>query len=171
MSKTEEESNGLSLEGLAAVPAKKNATNPRYTLTELESAGRRTLCIEGQNRNAVFVQLNPTDFAVQYKARGNTSTTRWVGFFDYYRLSREVVQGLMLFWRPPERPRPPFPGLHTWALEQTGKAIGKRLHAWYKQALREVSEEVLKVHRAAFTARLQPPSWLSTKGSTKKGIP
>jgi len=157
MSKIEVKNTRLPLEDLAAVPAKKNATNPRYEFTELESAGRRTLRIEGQNRNTVFVHLNPTGFAVQYSSRGNTSTTRWVGFFDYYRLSREVVQGLMWFWVPPERDCRPFPGLHAWALEQTGKAIGQRLHAWYKQALREASEEALKVHRAAFAATLTTP--------------
>jgi hypothetical protein len=85
----------------------------------------------------------------------------YFGLFDYHRLSQEVAYGIMSEWyRRREGYVPRW--LPPWQQRQTGTAIGKRLHRWYKRQLVEAaSPEALRVQRTVFAATLTTPGDLS----------
>jgi hypothetical protein len=108
------------------------------------------------------------------------------GLFEYYRLSRAVAAGLMEHWNgPPDHPRnrrPQGPAgrsstagagptalvevvevpkpVREWAVRQTAKAIGKRLHGWYRGRLAETPPVIRDVQRTVFAATFSTPTVL-----------
>jgi hypothetical protein len=136
------------------------AAASRYEFIEVvERAGERTLRIQKEDRNTVFVLFTPTCLLVQYEDGARGWYTQPYGLFEYYSFARDVAHGLMRGWEPPEGRRG-WPGVHAWAWRQTGRAIGKRLHAFYKRCLREADPTVLTLQRAVFAATFSAPSLL-----------
>src|SRR3712207_6266975 len=98
----------------------------------------------------------PTCLVVRYRdGRGEWYTRRY-GFFDYYSFAGDVASGLIVGWEPPEG-RPGWPGVRSWVWRRTGRAIGKRLHAFYKRCLREADPTVLTLQRVVFAATFSAP--------------
>ena len=135
-----------------------------YRFTELkEPGGRQALRIEGDGRNTVFVAPMPTCLLVHYRDKTKNWRTRPYGFFDYYPFANNVAWGLIADWKPPEG-KPGWPGAHAWVQRQTGRAVGKRLHAFYKRCLRDADPTVLAVQRAVFAATFSVPGLIFEKG-------
>ena len=119
--------------------------------------------IEGENRNPVSVELRDTFLSVDGRS---------FGFYTYYALSRYIANQLMAGWTPPpdklaecrerlakkngvdlgllSNYQPKW--LKEWAVTQTAKAIGKRVHSDWKRLLTLVDPDVLAVHRAVYAA-------------------
>jgi hypothetical protein len=129
----------------------------RYKFTEYPTGGgARILRIEGQDRNTVIVTTTPTCLLVRYTdGRGGWHIQPY-GFFDYYPFAADVASGLILGWEPPEGRRE-WPGLRVWVWRQTGRAIGKRLHAFYNRCLGGADSTVLALQRAVFAATFSVP--------------
>jgi hypothetical protein len=122
----------------------------RYRFTEVSGNGiARTLRIEGEDRNTVFVVPTPTGLLVRYRDDQEGWYYRRYGFFDYYTLAHDVASGLVLSWTPPEG-RSGWPGVRRWVRNRTGRAIGKRLHAFYKRCLDAADPTVLALQRTVF---------------------
>jgi hypothetical protein len=133
------------------------AAASRYEFTEtVERAGARALRIQGEGRNIVFVFFTPTCLLVQYENGARGWHTQRYGFFDYYSFARAVAHGLIRDWEPPAGRRG-WPGVHAWVWRQTGRAIGKRLHAFYKRCLDDADPTVLALQRAVFAATFSAP--------------
>lgn len=127
----------------------------KYTITEQPDGFR----VEGMDRTPVTVRLAPTYLEASFQ--GERDPYRWpdgrrrrrFGFYSYYDLSAYVAEGLMAHWQRPERDdTPDWPGVRGWAVKQTAKAIGKRVHAQWKRLLDKVHPDVLAVQRAVFAA-------------------
>jgi hypothetical protein len=158
---------------------KSNAS--RYHFRESEGASR--LVIEGgADRTPVSIMHDGPRFRVFYDGTHYHESTA-TGLFDYYKLSRFVAQGLMSRWQGAPREKRCLPseagvgGLHQrlleerhatypvpnavreWAETQTAKAIGGRLHAWYKDRLASLQTPpvVRDVQRRAFAATFTTP--------------
>ena len=109
--------------------------------------------IEAKNRSPVTVQCLPTHFAVVHEARDaglelpltTQPETYLAGLFQYRRLIEADVRGLMIDWKPPEREGPGFPGIEDWAIRQTSKALGKRVHERWAQHLKRVDPAIRAV--------------------------
>ncbi len=130
---------------------------PRYTFTEVPGdRGTNVLRIEGEGRNTVFVVPTPTCLVVRYTDEAGRWFARPYGFFDYYSFSGDVARGLICGWAPPEG-RPGWPGVRAWVWRQTGRGIGKRLHAHYRRTLRDADPTVLALQRAVFAATFSAP--------------
>ena len=134
------------------------AQNSRYRFTEISGPGgrRKALRIEGEGRNTVFVIPTPTCLLVRYRDETEGWHTQPYGFFEYYPFANDVARGLIAGWEPPEG-KPGWPGVRAWVSRQTGRAIGKRLHAFYKRCLCDVDPTVLALQRAVFAATLSAP--------------
>ena len=134
------------------------AQNSRYRFKELSGPGgrRRALRIEGEGRNTVFVIPKPTCLLMRYRDERREWHTRSYGFFDYYPLSDDVASGLIVGWEPPEG-KPGWPGVRAWVHKRTARAIGKRLHSYYKRSLDDVDPTVLALQRAVFAATFSAP--------------
>jgi hypothetical protein len=170
------------LEASLAPDEKGNAS--RYHFRESEGASR--LVIEGgADRTPVSIIHEGVRFRVVALEQdgtyyhGSTAT----GLFDYYKLSRLVAQGLMSRWQGALREKRCLPseagarGLHQrlleerhvthpvpnavreWAETQTARAIGRRLHTWYKDRLAspQTPPVVRDVQRRAFAATFTAP--------------
>jgi hypothetical protein len=136
-------------------PARAGAS--RYEFKEtVEKAEAQALRIQGVDRNTVFVAATSTCLLVRYEAGARGWHTQPYGFFDYYSFARDVASGLIRGWEPPEG-RPGWPGVRAWVWRQTGRAIGKRLHAFYRRCLREADPTVLTLQRAVFAATFSAP--------------
>jgi hypothetical protein len=139
----------------------RNAIRPtqmsRYTMTEIYRAGAAAaLRIEGKDRNTVTVVHKPTHFVVEYKWDEGWGVPLGVGLFDFYGLSREVAVGLMFLWEGKEDRHCPR-RLKWWATQRVARALGKRLHSWYKGRLAETDSAILAVQRAVFAATFSAP--------------
>ena len=140
----------------------KDIYNPdsRYTFVATPGAGLgRGVQIESEGRNTVFVDATPTCLVVRYKDERGGWYIRPYGFFSYYPFAADVTSGLTLGWEPPEG-RPGWPGVRAWVHRQTGRAIGKRLHAFYKSCLRDVDPTVLALQRNVFAATFSSPDFM-----------
>jgi hypothetical protein len=137
------------------VPQAKAPT--RYEFKEyFARGGVWVLRIEGKARNTVFVAATPTSLLVRHAdGRGGWHIQPY-GFYDYYPFAGAVASGLILGWEPPEG-RPDWPGVRSWVWRRTGRAIGRRLHAFYKRCLREADPTVLALQRAVFAATFSAP--------------
>jgi hypothetical protein len=132
-----------------------------------EQVGANTLRISGEGRTTVTVELACAGrgFGVGYAGARTfdpeETEVTYFGLFDYHRLSQEVAYGIMSEWyRRREGYVPRW--LPPWQQRQTGTAIGKRLHHWYKRQLVEAaSPEALRVQRTVFAATLTTPGDLS----------
>src|SRR5215204_4225183 len=130
---------------------------PRYRFTEIPGDGKtKGLRIEGEGRNTVFVAPTPTCLLVRYRHEAGRWSTRPYGYFDYYAFSGDVASGLICGWAPPEG-RPGWPGVREWVWRQTGRGIGKRLHAFYNRCRRDADPTVLTLQRAVFAATFSAP--------------
>jgi hypothetical protein len=138
-------------------PATQAGAATRYKFTEyLARGGARVLCIEGEGRNTVFVAATPTCLLVRYRDGRGAWRIQPYGFFNYYPFAGDVASGLLLGWEPPEGRRG-WPGVRAWVWRQTGRAIGKRLHAFYKRCLAAADPTVLALQRAVFAATFSAP--------------
>ena len=132
-----------------------------------EQVGANTLRISGEGRTTVTVELACAGrgFGVGYAGARTfdpeETEVTYFGLFDYHRLSQEVAYSIMSEWyRRREGYVPRW--LPPWQQRQTGTAIGKRLHHWYKRQLVEAaSPEALRVQRTVFAATLTTPGDLS----------
>ena len=98
-------------------------------------------------RNLVEVSFLRTAISITHDIRtSKTTKTSHFGFCEYYRLSKEICDGLMAFWRPHTSWR----GARKWAVQRTRLALGKRLHAQWRRLLACVEPQILAVHRAVF---------------------
>jgi hypothetical protein len=125
----------------------------------VDPVGAPALRIQGRDRNPVFVGFRPTGLLVRYETRAGGWHTQPYGLFDYYSFARDVARGLMYGWQPPEGHRG-WPGVRAWVWKQTSRAIGKRLHAFYKRCLNDADPTVLSLQRAVFAATFSAPSLL-----------
>ena len=134
------------------------AQGSRYRFKELSGPGgrRKALRIEGPGRNTVFVIPAPTCLLVRYRNERGNWHNRSYGFFDYYPLSDDVASGLIVGWEPPEG-KPDRPSVRAWVRKRTARAIGKRLHSYYKRSLDDVDPTVLALQRAVFAATFSAP--------------
>jgi hypothetical protein len=136
------------------------AAASRYEFTEtVDGAGARALRIQAEDRNTVFVYFAPTCLLlVQYEDGARGWYTQPYGFFDYYSFAGAVAHGLIRDWEPPEGRRG-WRGVRAWVWRQrqTGRAIGKRLHAIYKRCLNDTDPTVLTLQRAVFAATFSAP--------------
>ncbi len=139
------------------VPVPEACTASRYTFTEyFARGGAWVLRIEGEGRNTVFVAATPTCLLVRYcDGRGGWRIQPY-GFFDYVPFAGDVASGQLLGWEPPEGRRG-WPGVRAWVWRQTGRAIGKRLHAFYKRCLAAADPTVLALQRTVFAATFSAP--------------
>lgn len=129
---------------------KKSHTKPvasRYAMTQLDRAGHPpTLRIEGEDRNPVNIVQEATHFAVECGAWGGVRVRETFGIFEFYQIVRTVALALMSFWESPKGGHCPR-AVEVWAREQTARAMGKRLHRWWKGRLSETDPTVLAVQR------------------------
>lgn len=141
----------------------------RYTFTETPSEGRgRSVQIEGEGRNTVFVDITPTCLLVRYRDERGGWYIQPYGFFDYYPFAADVTSGLILGWKPPEGRRG-WPGVRGWVHRQTGRAISKRLHAHYKSCLRDIDPTVLALQRNVFAATFSAPALMFREELYREG--
>ena len=110
--------------------------------------------IEGINRNPVTVDLLDYSILVNQKS---------FGFYTYYSFSRYIAKQLMANSIPPEdKLEYMFQDWHyipvwvrKWAVTQTAKVIGKRVHFQWRRLLTLVDPDVLAVHRSVYAATIQ----------------
>lgn len=131
-------------------------TESKYTITEKLNG----FIVSGKDRNPVTVVFTPTCWTLTCKVPERHSAivadqfSTAGNFYQYYRLSQLVAKGLMVFWQPPQKNGELYapPWVKTWAVGQTAKAIGKRVHQQWLRCLEQVQPEVLDVHRKVFAA-------------------
>src|SRR5262249_32550052 len=63
-----------------------------------------------------------------------------------------IATGLLRDWKPPPREEEPKWRVKDWAINQTGKAICKKVHAQWTRLLGLVDPKVVNVQRAMFAA-------------------
>lgn len=107
--------------------------------------------IYGKDRNLVQVRLASNALLVESAPDG----AKTFGLYEYYPFSREIAQGLMTNWEPPEDYKDsPWPGCREWVVTQTAKAVGKRVYKQWQRLLNKVSPDVLAVQKAIFAATM-----------------
>jgi hypothetical protein len=138
-------------------PLKNGEHNSKYTFTETPDG----FVVCGEDRVPVRVRLCPTHFGVIADDGGpcgergaQQSYEETVGLYEFRHLSSLVSRVLMRDWEPPTDRDGRFPGLRRWAVKQTAKAIGKRLHGQWERLLAKVDPIVLDVQREMFAATM-----------------
>jgi hypothetical protein len=156
---------------LAQAQSETESIKSRYTFIDEDA----TLRIEGVGRIPVTISHTGTSFRVKTD-EGRLPGVVNVGLFEYYRLSALVASVLMSEWEgdpkharkvdpavarfvPPQEYHAPK-AVRKWAVRNTAKAIGKRLHAWYGERLAETPPAIRDVQRTAFAATLGTPEVL-----------
>lgn len=120
----------------------------KYSISEFTNG----FLIIGKDREPVEVIRQPTYFQVKLL---NLDHILEFSFFDYYPFSGSIFLGLMANWKPEnikESGDPMWHGVYEWALNQTAKALGKRVHAQWRRLLSQVDPTILSAHKSMFAA-------------------
>lgn len=117
----------------------------RYAFTEMLPPMRGFRIDGGEERCPVEVRLQR--YCLTFRSVPGSPV--YLGFYDFYRLMGHIGGGLMSEWRPPGKS---WPGLRSWAIQQTQKCLCKRVHERWKNSLAQVEPDVVAVHRAIFAA-------------------
>jgi len=119
-----------------------NAVVSRYRFSELADG----FSVEGDERPPVEVRLFPTWLEGRFVGESAGGSREQFGFFNFSKLLDFVVRGLMRDWRPIEGGY----GARKWALEQTARAIARRLREQWLRLLAQCDPVILAVQKAIF---------------------
>lgn len=125
-----------------------NYANSPYQIEAMHH-GFRVYAKEGApERVPVRVICQPRCFEVNPEE----GTPLRFGFYEYYGLSSAIAELMMRNWDPPKDRDAEWAGVREWAVKQTARSLGKRIHHAWKSLLGEVDHTTLEVHRAIFAA-------------------
>ena len=126
----------------------------RYKIKERDDG----FVISGEDRVTTHVKMRETGIDVWHGNPTNRTRTPPFGLFQYYDMTKYIAGTLMREWRTKEdraNGSPPTnlgrnQKIKEWAVRQTGKAIGKMVHAQWKRLLDKANPGILDVQRAVF---------------------
>ena len=116
----------------------------KYHFIEL----RNGFLIDSLDRNQVFVEHCETHFLVW---SGVDHPDR-VGLVQFQDLLKHIAWGLMQDWSPPDNGSKPWPGIKSWAVAKTRRAIGRRVHQQWQRLLESTDKTILAVQKRIFSA-------------------
>jgi len=116
----------------------------RYHFVELQDG----FLIDSSDRNQVFVEHCDTHFLVW---SGVDQPDR-VGLVQFQDLVKHIARGLMQGWAPPDNGSKPWPGIKSWAVAKTRRAIGRRVHQQWQRLLDSTDQTIVAVQKRIFAA-------------------
>ncbi len=108
--------------------------------------------IDAQDRNRVEVEIRSTHFHVSDGILEQEYPQETVGLFEYRKLLDLIAWGLMRGWEPPIQDREPWPGIKSWAVGKTRRAISRLVYPQWRRLISQADERIVGVQKSIFAA-------------------
>jgi hypothetical protein len=137
---------------------KRDGSPSKYRITESADG----FSIEGHDRPRVTVGMEPYFLWVSPGMQSYTSESSRNGLFEFHTFVTDIARGLLRNWQgnwkgKSRGERDPWGGAREWAINQTSKAICKRVHAQWSRLLGKADPSIAAVQRAIFAATRECP--------------